>query len=316
MGRRRFCRTWVACTQALAFAFLGAANLAAHAVDPPGDTADTSLADVESILQRWQTTASVRASAGYRDNVALSHAAPQPSGFARGAIEVGAIRAPLDGNQLLLLLTAEDTRYFRNVTPDHEDLITGNAEWRHLFRSPWEMSFAVEGVYLDQVLDLSVTETNRVPLPLRGGLLTARPGVRYDFSDNLWMNLEVPINRQYFTKVLDDYSEVGPKVTLTWPYGYKSEMSLGYAFVYRPFDTEEERALDSQPIPGTHRETFQHEAAWIWKHHWDKEQHWLSSTKIGFRILRDGASGYFDFDRVAIAEEIRCRFRRWEARAE
>jgi hypothetical protein len=131
------------------------------------------------------------------------------------------------------------------------------------------------------------------------------------------MSLELPVARNYFAEVIDDYSEVGPKFIIGWPYGQKSELSLSYAFIYRPYDTDPAAASDGQPIPGTQRVAYQHDVLWAWKHHWDAARRWLTTTKLGFRALRDGASGYYDFDRMGIGQEIRYRpFSGWELRAE
>lgn len=285
-------------------------SVAARAVDPPVDEA------LKSILPIWERTASVKASLGYRDNVALSHAAPRGSGFLRSTMEGAALRLPVDDTQLTFLITAEDTRYFSGADPDHENLVIAQGEVKRFWENGWEAALGLDGVYLDQVLDISVTETNRTPVPLQTGALTARPSVRRELPDRLWLALEAPATRQWFLKELDDYWEAGARLSIGSTYGHKSESSLGYAFTFRNYDTEPTRTITGQPIPGTHRDGYQHEMLWSWRHYWDAARHWRTTTKVSFRAFTGNGPSYFDYNRVGIAEQLRFRHARWELAAE
>lgn len=307
MGRRRISRAWVLGTQVAALAGIGAGGVAAKAVDPA----------LEDLLPAWQRSFSVKAAGGYKDNIALSHANPEASGFFRSSIEAAALRAPLPDTQWTFLLSAEDTRYFSGRTVDHEDLIVGHAEWRRFIGDRWQTWFAFDPAYIDQVLDVSITETNRAALPIRGGLFTARPGARVDFAGNLWLSLETPVSRHIFAETLDDYWEAGARLTFGATHGQNSESSFGYAVLFRGYDTEPERTSAGSPVPGTTRSSWQHEMSWQWKQDLDEARRWRAVTKVSYRFLNDSSeSGYFDYHRVALGQQVRFRGGGWELSAD
>lgn len=305
MGRCRISRAWVMGTQMAALVCIGAGGVAAKAVDPA----------LKELFPEWQRTVATKISGGYKDNIALSHAQPESSGFFRSYVEAAALHTPLDGPQWTFLLSAEDTRYFSGKTVDHEDLIFGQAEWRRYVGENWQTWLALDGVYLDQVIDVSITETNRAALPVRGGMFTLRPGARVDFPGDLWFSFETPVSRQVFAETLDDYFEAGPKLTFGATHGPNSESSLGYSLLYRGYDMEPERNLSGAAVPGTTRSSWQHEMLWQLKHNYDAR--WRSVTKVSFRFLNDSSeSGYYDYHRMAISEQLRFRAAGWELSGE
>jgi hypothetical protein len=222
----------------------------------------------------------------------------------------------LDGNQLTLLLTGEDFRYLSARTVDHEDLVVVQGEFRRFTENDWQLAFGLEGLYLDQVIDLSVTETNRNPILVRGGTLTGRPGVRRDLSEKIWLTLELPATRQFYTGSLDDYWELGPKILLGRSSGSNCELSASYEFTYRDYDTEPARDAEAMIIPGRVRAVSNHDVVLGWKQHWDARRRWRTTTKLGYRRSLDNASGYFDYERYQASQQLRYRTRTLELTGE
>ena len=311
MRRCCFSQAWVQWTQAMVVVCAGLTAAAARTTG-----ADLAAADLKSPVRFWEPSFAVSAGSGYRDNVALSHAAPEASGFFRSSLEAAATRLPLDGTQVSLILSVEDTRYFSAKSVDHEDIVFGQAEARRFLGHHWEAALGLEGSFIDQVIDLSVTETNRTAVRVRGELLLARPGVRWQAPAGFWAALDFPAGRQYYEGTLDDYWLFGPKFTLGRGYGNHSEVACSYQFTHTAYDTELARTARGGTITNLTRATGQHEAALAWKHHWDKPQHWRSTTKLGFRVNADNASGYFDYRRAQVSEQLRFRTARWLVSAE
>jgi len=278
---------------------------------------------LKELLPRWDWSLTIQAAGGFDDNVALSCCDPEASPFVRATVEAVGLRLPVDGNQVTILFTGEDTRFFSSETVDHEDLVIAQGEFRRFWANDWETAFGLEGVYLDQVVDLSITETNRAPLPVRGATFTARPAVKRNLSEAIWLSLEVPLSREYYNsnESLDDYWQVGPKVMLARNYGNGSEIGVGYEYTHRRYDTEPALAVHSDglvvtPIPGLTRASDQHEVGLVWRHQWDAARRWRSTTRVSFRRNTDNGGGYYDYDRWQVGHQIRFRTKVWEASAE
>ena len=46
--------------------------------------------------------------------------------------------------------------------------------------------------------------------------------------------------------------------------------------------------------------------------HWDRERHWRTTTKLGFKHNDDNGSGYFNYARGQVSEQLRWRNDGWE----
>jgi hypothetical protein len=263
----------------------------------------------------WEPSLTAKVAGGFKDNVALSQASPEESAFVRTAFDAVALRLPVDGTQMTFLLLGEDTRYFSAPSVDHEDLLFGQAEVRRFWLNDWQGAISFEGAYIDQVVDLSVTETNQSRLAVKGGTVVGRPSLRRELSTNWWLNLESPFTRQMFDGTPDDYWLGAPRVTIGRTYGNASEVTAGYEFAYRHYDTDPVRLADGTPTNGT-RITYHYEILGAWKHHWDEQRRFRTLTRISYRVSWDNGSGYFDYDRFQVSEQFRFRRRPWELSVE
>jgi hypothetical protein len=318
MWRRCFSQAWVQWTLALFAALAGATVPAAlaYAVEPSPELPAPSL-ELPPASSGWESTFTVKAGVGYKDNLTLAPDPLESSPFVGTALEAFAVHRSESANQLLGLLTFEDARYWQGKTVNHEDLGIAQGEWRRFWPNDWQAALGVEGIYIDQVVDLSVTETNREPLPVRGWTLTARPGARRELSDRTWLVLELPVARQlYDGSSLDDYWEGGPKILVAQALGDRIEASLAYAFTHRGYDEEPGRDASGNVISNTVRSAAQHDIVGAWKQYWDQQRRWRSVTKLGYRHSSDNLSGYFDYERYSISQEVRFQTAAWEFSAE
>jgi hypothetical protein len=293
---------WVRWTLARAAALVASGALATDAMEDEPTT----------LFSAWEPTITVKAGTGYKDNVTLARHNAESSPFAHAAIEAGLLRLPVDGTQFTLYLLGEDTRYWKARSVDHENLFMVQTEARRRWENDWEAAFGVEGFYLDQVVDFSITDTNRGALPVRGGGLTARPLARRSLSAEVWLSLELPATRQWYEGLVDDHWELGPKIALGRTYGNQSEVSAGYAFTHRGYDDAPARDADGAVLTNTVRAASVHDVSGVWKHYWDAERHWRSTTKLGYRHSEDNASGYFDYERFEASHQFRWQTDQWE----
>jgi hypothetical protein len=315
MWRRCFSQAWVQWTRALAPALVGITVPAALAfgVEPPIDLPPPDLPPTPSA---WERTFTVKAGLGYKDNLTLAPEPRESSPFFASSLEAFVLRRSEEGNQLMGLATIEDARYWSGKTVDHEDLAIAQGEWRRFWANDWQAALGLEGIYIDQVVDLSVTETNREALPVRGWTLTARPGTRRELSDRTWLALELPVARQLYDGSLDDYWELGPKVVVGHNLSERIETSLTYAFTHRDYDEELARDANGAAVTNTVRAMSQHDITGAWKQYWDAARQWRSVTKLGYRHSLDNLSGYFDYERFSIAQEVRFQTPTWEITVE
>jgi len=263
-------------------------------------------------LSTWEPSLTLKLAGGFKDNVALSQSRPESSAFVRASLDAVAVRLPVDGIQSTFLLLAEDLRYLSSSSVKHEDFIFGQAEVRRFWLNDWQGAISFESAYIDQVIDLSVTETNQTRLAVKGGTLIGRPSVRRELSRDLWLGLESAVTRQMFDGLPDDYWIVAPKATLGRTYGNASEVTGAYEYSFRHYDTELARAVDRSIETNRTRLSYQHELQGVWKHNWDEARRFRTLTKATYRVSLDNASGYFDYTRFQGAEQFRFRGGPWE----
>jgi len=302
-GPRRGTAIW---KRLAAVAFLGWAGGATQAQE----------FDFPILLPKWINDFSLRTGAGYRDNVSLSSRSPQDSALVATALEIILLRLPERGKQFTFFLSAEDVRFLSGSSVDKEQSAFAQALVKIDAGPGWQVSFAADYAYQNQVVDVSISEPGLGPIPIEGHGIVARPGLRRDFAGNYWTLLELPAKRQFFREPLDDYWEGGLRMTLGKSYGRKSELSVAYELWELAFDHAELRTTDGDPLPGTRRKQLQHEVRLSWKHYWDAKNRWRTTTRLTGKLSQDNGSGYFDYSRLQAAEQVLYHTEHWDVSAE
>src|SRR5262245_5543550 len=169
---------------------------------------------IPELPKLWIPFFEVRAGVGYKDNLLLSHAATEQSGFVTAGADVSVARLPLDGRQFNLLVSGDDRRYWRGQDVDHEDLALALAQGKLGLGTAWQYGLDLRYLYQDEVVDTSVTETNLEATRVRGHLAGALPNVRWNFARGAWAEVSGAAQRGWYAAPLDDYWEGGPKVAL------------------------------------------------------------------------------------------------------
>lgn len=286
--------------------------MAATIIGLTGLEAQAQPLDLSFLLPTWDRVFTVRAGAGYKDNVTLSHTATESSPYFSSGVEAIVTRLPKDGTQLAFFFSADDRRYLDSISVDHEQLAFAQAQIKHTFEHGDEVSGAVDYFYIDQIQDVSATETNQQALRVQGHTLTGRPGVRLSFPGQFWASIEITPTRQWLAAPLGDYSEFAGLATVGRDYGHQSEISLRYEAGYRDYDSEPQLTAGGEPVPGTRRSFTMQEVRLNWRHHWDAERHWRSTTRLSYKLNNDRGDGFFDFTRLYASEQLRYRSKVWE----
>ena len=272
--------------------------------------------DFPILLPKWINDFSLRTGAGYRDNVGLSARSPQDSAFVASGLELILLRLPQNGTQFNFFVSGEDLHFLSSSIVDREQTLFAQALMKSDCGSGWQVSVAAEYVYQRQVADVSITEPGLMTIPVEGHGSVIREELRRDFGNNYWASLELPAKRQFFREPLDDYWEYGPRLTLGKSYGHKSELSVSYEISERDYDHGELRSALGDPLPDTRRKSIQQEARLAWKHHWDPNNCWRTTTRLSARQSEDNGSGYFDYTKLQAGEQLLFHTKKWDLSAE
>lgn len=312
LGRQKqFCQPNV---RRLAGFFVGACLAGGvSAAEPSAGTTNEFIPETPSL---WFHSVELRMSSGYKDNLLLDRAASEQSGFIASGMDWTIGRLPLDGRQFNFLFSADDTRYFRGRTVDHEDFVAAVAQFKVDASPAWLVGVDARYVYQDQVVDTSVTETNLSSTLVRGHGVALLPNVRWTFARNTWLELSGTAQRQFLEAPLDDHWEGGPKLTLGHDYGHRSSITLSGAFNHRAYDTREQVSLSGTNLPGTALRFDQIDVDLAWRQNWDARRRWRTATRLGFQHNADHGPGFYDYRRFRAAQQIRYVAATWEVKAQ
>jgi hypothetical protein len=248
---------------------------------------------------------------GFKDNVFLSNANPKSSPFASGSAELLVLRLAPAGPRVNFFANAEGQFFFDglshkeytafsqiSVEQDFNDTLTG--------------AMAAHYFYQDQILDVSVSETNRQAIPVIGHSLSLEPRLRAQFPGQTWIEVSVPASRQIYNAPLDDYWDVGARLAAGRDYGRGSQLSISYSPHWQPYDRDPARTASGQTITNSHRASFQQDARLVWKHNWDERKHWRTTATLGARWNEENGGGYSDYVRWLASGRVRYVNAGWD----
>jgi hypothetical protein len=278
-----------------------------------GDNSESFVPEVPTV---WSRNLNIRSSVGYNDNL-LQDATRSDRSLSLGTgIEFSQIRLPLDGRQLLFFIVGDYTFFPDGERVEHEASLLGLAQLKLDLSPRWQAAVDLQYLFLDQVIDTSITETNLSAALVRGHGLTVRPSIRTDLAGDVWIELGFGPTRQFLDEPFDDYWEGGPKLVVGQDYGNRSSIALGYVWKQRVYDTREEISLSGTNLPGTELQFQIHEAELSWRHNWDARRRWRTLSRLQFLANEDQGSGYFDYRRYQASQQWRYVATEWEAKVQ
>ena len=279
--------------------------------------------DVPPLPAVWDSVFTVRGGGGYKDNVFLSHAGQQDSGFASMGGDAILLRLSPYGSRFNLFASADAIRFFDTAPSHNEYTAFAQAQVERDLNEKITGWLAGEYFYQNQFADIAFLDATSVATnvavqaaPVRGHTLTFKPGISLDLSRRFSLALELPATRQYYNEPLDDYWNTGLDCTLGYSYGHQSQISLSYEPGWRFYDTEQALTSSGSAITSSHRRRFQQDLTLAWRHYWDENKHWRTTLKTGGRLVEDNTGGYADYTGFTVSAQIQYRFKSWEAAAE
>jgi hypothetical protein len=286
-----------------------AATIIGLSITPARAEDDT---DLLALLPVWHQFYSVETGGGFEDNVTLSHSDPESVGFISTMGDAFFARDFADGSKLNLLFLGENRHFFGvdSIADEWAALavVEGEKEFLEGSRGLLTVSYS----YQDQVVDVSVTETELFSVRLTGHRLSLRPGFRPYLPGNTQVTLELPVRRQWLLEPLDSYWEFGPAVGVEKSLANDASIEVAGEVIVRLYDTYE--ALDSSgdEIPGTERILLRQDLHIDWRKPWDEARRWRTNVRTGTRFNQDNGGGFLDYVEFYGRAGLRYRNDDWE----
>ncbi|MBA4137403.1 MAG: hypothetical protein C0518_08830 [Opitutus sp.] len=262
-------------------------------------------------LPTWSTTIDASLAGGYRDNLLLSPTRPERSPLLRAEIDVMTLRVPagaFDGYAYLNLL---ENRYLSGEITDRERtaIFAGEARWQPstALKAVWFL----QAYHLDQVLDVSVTETELSTAQLRVTGFATGPSARWTLAP-FWFEAKVLARRDTYRDDLDGYRDTEGSFAFGRAWGHGSELSAVVTRRLRDHDSRPQVTVAGRPLPGTQLETRQTEGLLQWLQIFDTAKNLRFSAALGRQWSRDNGTGYFDYDRDTARAGLSWKTAPWE----
>jgi len=265
----------------------------------------------------WDFSSNLRLGGGYKENVTLSAFTEESSPFIATGLDFMAIRVPLaeDGVEVTMFGALDDRRYLDADAVDSEQSGLFNVSFEKSLAESWRLETDFRVIYIDEMYDASLTEDDIGTVQVVGKQVSLEPVLRRELPANTWLEVEAEVTRQYFAEPLDDYLEVGARVSGGVDYGYRSELSFYAAMSRRNYDTRSQRDEVGFYMPDTDLGYDRPERGIEWVHYWDNERRFRMRTRYSILENEDTGSGYFDYRRNRISHNWRFRTAPWSISA-
>ncbi len=255
----------------------------------------------------------VDVSYGYKDNLLLSSANEERSAFARGSAEVVALWLPDRPFDYSLLAEVAGTRYFTGQSTRHDGraYVFSELGWSPV--KPLRLSLPVIGYYKDEVIDQS-DEVVRALSAIKVMGANLGPTVRWTFHPSWWLEGQAGVERKRFDDGAND-SDIGEgAVRLGWKPGKQFKARLGAEQRWRRYEERSQITAAGRELAGTELRISEREAEARVDFTWDREGHWLTSTRVTLLSARDNGSGYFNYGERGVGHEIEWNDGKWLVR--
>ncbi len=267
-------------------------------------------AELEALkLPVWQVGGTVRASAGWRDNVLLSSVDADDRFFLRGQLETFGWRLPKGDWEWVGFLNGDVTRY---LDPPSE--IAGEQEWFAHAEVRWQPRPAVratlttQGYFQDQVFDLSATEAERLVARLRVQGAMAGGEVRVSPSSVISLTAFGQGHRSDYREFQEDFDEGKVGGRLVWTPSGGVTLTASLLSRRRDYAERPEYTAGGRALTGTLLSLTQQEVEL--KAQFSRGS-WSTSLVVLGLENRDDASGYFDYDERRARLALAWKKERW-----
>jgi hypothetical protein len=258
----------------------------------------------------WSTLVTASFAAGYRDNLLLSPTNPESSPLLRAQLDLMTLKVPVGNFDGFVYLNIAEDRYLSGERTDHERtiILAGEARWQRsdTFKAGW----ALQSYHMDQVLDVSVTETDLSTAQLQVTGFVTGPNIRWDFAP-AFLEAKATGRRDRYRSDVDGYFESEAFLRAGAAFG-RHEVGVSAARRMRDHDSRPQFTISGRPISGSILETRQMDAIADWTIHLGDDKKRRMVTSVGRQWNRDNGSGYFNFERDLARTRLYWKTGDWE----
>lgn len=255
----------------------------------------------------WDVETQLLTGLGYRDNVLRSGVIHENSSYVYSSLDFSVMRLSESDTFFMLYGLGEDHRYLESDSVNYEQFFSLTARGSVPVVQDHKLGIDANYFYIHQVFDVSDTQINPQQILVEGHSGRLMPFWQYSFSERIQWELNGTAFRQIYEVDLDNYWEFEGQAKFTVTYGNRSSVGCFYRLAQRDYDTLEQRDLAGSILAGTHLSYQQHEVDAVWKHYMDKQRRWRNRLKFSGLESEDNGSGYFNYNRYRVGEQIRWK---------
>lgn len=286
------------------FLALGAVRAQQVAEVKPAPVAESAATMVLPEDFTWLGSGGIFSSAGFRDNVLLSHAGEERSGFLRAGFDATAMRVPGPRVDFDATLSAKGTRYFSAKTLDHEEEVIALSTWSYRLSEACKFSLNGAGTYFHMINDVSDSTAQKVLNEIKVLGVSVGPRVRWTWRDRYWLETRGSVGRDTFHGGYQNRRSGEGTVQAGWRPGKRFELSIAGFALRRDYDTREQPSVSGRELAGTLLGVRENGGEVRVKATLDRAAHWTSDTRASVGRFSDNGSGYLDYRDQRIAHEL------------
>ncbi len=279
---------------------------------------EKQIAEMEKEIQKelmlenspWDFSTNIRLGGGYKENVTMSAFAEESSEFSMAGFDFIGVRLPMDDNgfEVAIFGAFDDRRYFDAPSVDVEQTGLINTSLEKSLGDSWIMKTDVRYIYIDEMFDASLTEDDIGTVQVVGHQVNLEPAFQLNLIGDTWFEFKPEISRQYFAEPLDDYLEIGGRVSAGIDYGFRSKFFIYKAKVRRAYDTRSQRDEVGFYIPDSDLIYDRPESGVEWTHYWNSDRSVRMRTRFSIMDNEDNGAGYFGYRRERLLHNWRFQF--------
>ena len=286
------------------------AELALDEADLPEDLA-AMLDDLRP--DAWSTLGGVSAAWGQRDNPGLSTVAPESAGFGQVRVEGFAVRETARWD-VITMVDGQTRWYDSHPTIDDESTWFARGETRV---RPWgwlELSGTVQGYWQDQVIDLTQDIGARTVAALQVAGGDAGLAARVRLPGGFALEGRLREMRADYRGVAEDYWAQERRAELSWSRWSWLTLTAARLETDRDYDFRGEATTGGRILADTHLGFAQEGEEARAKLEFRIAGRWRLEGRLSTLANRDGASGFYDYDRDRWAVDLSWTRGDWELR--
>lgn len=264
----------------------------------------------------WNLSAAVETAAGHRDNLLLSAAAEERSGFVHGAAELLLLRTPGGAVEPSFFLQAEGKRFGsgRTVRQESSAWLQADAAWRP---SPsWRWSLPLAAFHDQRVFDVSDTDVERLIAETRALGVLGGPRVRWSPGAAWDVEAQAAGDRVRYADGVNDSGVARGLLRVAWRPAAGWEAGLSGWRRERAYDHRLNYSAAGRPLAGTRLRITEGEGELTLRARWGRDERGTATTRMAVLRVRDNGSGYFDHRERRVEQEFEWSGETWKVKLE